>query len=86
MTLTSTSLEFVMSPHLISGEKSSISIAWVIAIGSPLGLDHTVTLGIVSALGRSLSEINSLNNVELIQTDAAINPGNFGGPLLNIHG
>ena len=59
---------------------------WAIAIGSPLGLDHTVTLGIVSALGRSLSEISSLNNVELIQTDAAINPGNSGGPLLNIHG
>ncbi len=57
---------------------------WAIAIGSPLGLDHTVTLGIVSALGRSLSDLN--NNVELIQTDAAINPGNSGGPLLNIHG
>ncbi len=57
---------------------------WAIAIGSPLGLDHTVTLGIVSALGRSLADLNS--NVELIQTDAAINPGNSGGPLLNIHG
>lgn len=57
---------------------------WAIAIGSPLGLDHTVTFGIVSALGRSLSEIGT--NVELIQTDAAINPGNSGGPLLNIHG
>jgi Do/DeqQ family serine protease len=57
---------------------------WAIAIGSPLGLDHTVTLGIISALGRSLSDLN--NNVELIQTDAAINPGNSGGPLLNIHG
>lgn len=56
---------------------------WVIAIGSPLGLDHSVTLGIVSALNRSLSDIG---NVELIQTDAAINPGNSGGPLLNIHG
>lgn len=57
---------------------------WAIAIGSPLGLDHTVTLGIISALGRSLSDVNS--QVELIQTDAAINPGNSGGPLLNIHG
>ena len=57
---------------------------WAIAIGSPLGLDHTVTLGIISALGRSLSDLN--NSVELIQTDAAINPGNSGGPLLNIHG
>ncbi len=57
---------------------------WAIAIGSPLGLDHSVTLGIISALGRSLSDLN--NNVQLIQTDAAINPGNSGGPLLNIHG
>jgi serine protease Do len=56
---------------------------WAIAIGSPVGLSHTVTLGIISALGRSLGE--SLN-VDLIQTDAAINPGNSGGPLLNIHG
>lgn len=57
---------------------------WAIAIGSPLGLDHTVTFGIVSALGRSLNELGT--NVELIQTDAAINPGNSGGPLLNIKG
>lgn len=57
---------------------------WAIAIGSPMGLDHTVTLGIVSALGRSLYDLK--NNVELIQTDAAINPGNSGGPLLNISG
>ncbi len=56
---------------------------WAIAIGSPLGLSQTVTLGIVSALGRS---INNLNAVELVQTDAAINPGNSGGPLLNIRG
>jgi S1-C subfamily serine protease len=57
---------------------------WAIAIGSPLGLNHTVTMGIISALGRSLGDLN--NNVEMIQTDAAINPGNSGGPLLNIHG
>lgn len=57
---------------------------WAIAIGSPLGLDHTVTFGIISALGRSLNEVGT--NVELIQTDAAINPGNSGGPLLNIKG
>ncbi len=48
-----------------------------------MGLDHTVTLGIVSALNRSVNEINQ---VQLIQTDAAINHGNSGGPLLNIHG
>lgn len=57
---------------------------WAIAIGSPLGLSHTVTMGIVSAIGRSLADLN--NNVDLIQTDAAINPGNSGGPLLNIRG
>ncbi len=57
---------------------------WAIAIGNPLGLDHTVTLGIISAIGRSLNEVG--NAGELIQTDAAINPGNSGGPLLNIHG
>lgn len=56
---------------------------WAIAIGSPLGLSQSVTLGIISALGRS---IDNLNAVELIQTDAAINPGNSGGPLLNIKG
>ena len=56
---------------------------WVIAIGNPMGLDHTVTLGIISALNRSLSEVNE---VQLIQTDAAINHGNSGGPLLNLHG
>ena len=57
---------------------------FAIAIGTPLGLSHTVTLGIVSAIGRSLADLN--NNVDLIQTDAAINPGNSGGPLLNING
>ena len=49
----------------------------------PLGLDHSVTMGIISALGRSLSDINS---VDFIQTDAAINPGNSGGPLVNSRG
>ena len=61
---------------------------FVIAIGSPLGYDHSVTLGIISALGRSLDLQNTgyEKNIQLIQTDAAINPGNSGGPLLNIHG
>jgi S1-C subfamily serine protease len=57
---------------------------FAIAIGTPLGLSHTVTMGIVSAIGRSLADLN--NNVDLIQTDAAINPGNSGGPLLNVNG
>jgi serine protease Do len=57
---------------------------WAIAIGSPLGFDHSVTLGIISALDRSVDEVSQ--QIKLIQTDAAINPGNSGGPLLNIDG
>jgi S1-C subfamily serine protease len=59
---------------------------WAIAIGSPLGFEHTVTLGIISAVGRSISDEAFHNRVDLIQTDAAINMGNSGGPLLNIQG
>jgi len=58
----------------------------VVAIGNPLGLSHTVTTGIVSAIGRELRYSESLVYSDLIQTDAAINPGNSGGPLLNING
>jgi S1-C subfamily serine protease len=57
---------------------------WAIAIGNPFGFEHTVTLGIVSAIGRSVADLN--HHIELIQTDAAINPGNSGGPLLNLGG
>jgi serine protease Do len=56
---------------------------WVMAIGNPFGLDHTVTSGIVSAKGRF---IGAGNYDDYIQTDAAINPGNSGGPLLNLRG
>lgn len=56
---------------------------WVVAIGSPFGLDNTVTAGIVSAKGRSLPDENF---VPFIQTDAAVNPGNSGGPLFNVRG
>jgi S1-C subfamily serine protease len=65
------------SKHIRPGE-------WAIAIGNPFGFEHTVTLGIVSAIGRSVADLN--HHVELIQTDAAINPGNSGGPLLNLGG
>lgn len=57
---------------------------FAVAIGSPLGFDHTVTLGIISAVGRSVTDVNG--NINFIQTDAAINPGNSGGPLLNLRG
>ncbi len=57
---------------------------WAIAIGNPFGLDHTLTVGVISATGRSEVGITAYEN--FIQTDASINPGNSGGPLLNIRG
>lgn len=60
---------------------------WAIAIGNPLGLDNTVTAGIISATGRSSGQVGIPDKrVDFIQTDAAINPGNSGGPLLNAQG
>ena len=58
----------------------------VIAIGNPFGFDHTVTKGIVSALGRSMPGAGGVTIREMIQTDASINPGNSGGPLLDSAG
>lgn len=58
---------------------------WVMAIGAPFGLSHTVTVGVISALSRPLQPVPGRNN-DMLQTDAAINPGNSGGPLLNIRG
>ncbi|MFM2311210.1 MAG: hypothetical protein RLZZ04_486 [Cyanobacteriota bacterium] len=73
-------VNFGDAEHLTPGE-------WAIAIGNPLGLDNTVTVGIISALDRSSSQVGVPDKrVRFIQTDAAINPGNSGGPLLNSQG
>jgi serine protease Do len=60
--------------------------SWAIAIGNPLGFQHTVTVGVISAHGRDLTSPNGYPLEDLIQTDAAINPGNSGGALCNING
>ena len=59
---------------------------WAIAIGSPFGFDNSVTAGVVSATGRTLPDDSGSSYVPFIQTDAAVNPGNSGGPLFNIDG
>jgi S1-C subfamily serine protease len=70
------------------GNSDNIAVGdWAIAVGNPVGLDNTVTLGIVSTLHRSSAEVGIPNKrLDFIQTDAAINPGNSGGPLLNEQG
>jgi len=72
-------------PVLALGDSDSLEVGeWVIAIGSPFGLSHTLTVGVVSAKGRSSVGIADYEN--FIQTDAAINPGNSGGPLVDLYG
>jgi len=71
-------------PHMKLGDSGNLEVGeWVIAIGNPFGLHHTVTTGIVSAKGRNLG---AGPYDAFIQTDASINPGNSGGPLLNMNG
>jgi len=78
-------------PTIALGDDSKVRVGeWAVAIGNPLGLDFTVTAGIISAKGRS-NELRGLNNnvyaiQDFLQTDAAINPGNSGGPLVNLRG
>ncbi len=70
----------------LAGDNGTEVGEWVLAIGSPFGLDFSVTAGIVSAKGRSLPTENGENYVPFLQTDVAINPGNSGGPLFNLDG
>ena len=71
-------------PTVRLGDPGALKVGeWVVAIGSPFGFDNSVTAGIVSAKGRSLPQENY---VPFIQTDAAVNPGNSGGPLFNLKG
>ncbi len=72
-------------PSLVLGDSSNIEVGeWVVAIGNPFGLSHTLTVGVVSAKGRTSLGISDYE--DFIQTDAAINPGNSGGPLVNLDG
>ncbi|SEK75154.1 serine protease Do [Pseudoxanthomonas sp. GM95] len=74
-------------PSLRMGESNNLKAGqWVVAIGSPFGLDHSVTAGVVSATGRTQAGMGGTNYVRFIQTDVAINQGNSGGPLLNTSG
>ncbi len=69
------------------GDSDNVKVGQLaIAIGNPLGLDNTVTVGVISGLGRELETADQFRLSDVIQTDAAINPGNSGGPLLNSKG
>lgn len=72
-------------PWLALGDSEAAKVGdWVVAVGNPLGLGHTVTAGIISAKGREVPDLDALE--EFIQTDAGINPGNSGGPLIGLDG
>jgi Do/DeqQ family serine protease len=72
-------------PVAVLGDSDKLEVGqWAIAIGNPFGLDRTMTVGVISATGRSNVGIETYEN--FIQTDASINPGNSGGPLLNVYG
>lgn len=75
-------------PYVIFGNSDSLKVGeWVLAVGNPFNLTSTVTAGIVSAKARSINILNSAMPIEsFIQTDAAVNPGNSGGALVNTHG
>ncbi|MGP1308963.1 MAG: trypsin-like peptidase domain-containing protein [Phycisphaerales bacterium] len=71
----------------VRGDSDALRVGdWILAVGSPLGLEQTVTAGIVSAMGREENILGDDGYEAFIQTDAAINPGNSGGPLVNLRG
>jgi serine protease Do len=72
-------------PTVPLGDSTQVKVGqWVVAVGNPFGLEHTLTVGVVSALKRE--NVNLSRYEDFIQTDASINPGNSGGPLFNIRG
>jgi len=72
-------------PYATFGDSGEVKVGqWALAVGNPFGLDRTVTLGVVSGIGRENMNLSRYEN--FIQTDASINPGNSGGPLFNVHG
>jgi serine protease Do len=76
-------------PHLELGHSAAVRVGdWVVAIGNPFGLAHTVSAGIVSAKGRTRNDVDldPAGYYSFMQTDASINPGNSGGPLLDLGG
>ena len=78
-------------PALPLGNSDELRVGdWVLAIGNPFGLSHTVSAGIVSARGRTIRDLDGLGDgtgyFDFLQTDASINPGNSGGPLINLNG
>jgi serine protease Do len=85
-------IDVTNAPHLPLGDSTGLDVGdWVVAIGNPFGLSHTVSAGIISAKGRTRADVSDLDVTRrgyfnFLQTDAAINQGNSGGPLINLRG